>query len=178
MLGVWKAREAYCRAVLAYPNRVGLDGLLTEAIVDDQAREMASARLEQIAAKKAKAAERRAKEAADRAAAEAIAPPPPAPEPVLEPGLRLRPLPRWMPLPLNQSGQERASSSRSRQPRKRRWQSAGSERPRLSRRSSVGRGSSLLAKPPSRRAEARRPSLSAWAGPSPIWIEGPRSTLP
>jgi len=85
VLGVWKAREAYCRAVLAYPNRVGLDGLLTEAIVDDQAREMASARLEQIAAKKAKAAERRAKEAADRAAAEAIAPPPPAPEPVLEP---------------------------------------------------------------------------------------------
>ena len=68
VLGVWKAREAYCRAVLAYPDRVGLDGSPTEAIVDDQAREMASARLKQIAAKKAKAAERRAKEAADRAA--------------------------------------------------------------------------------------------------------------
>ena len=84
MLSVWKAREAYCRAVLAYPNRVGLDGSPTETTVDDKAREMATARLEQIAVKKAKAAERRAKEAADRAAAEAAAPPPP-PEPEPEP---------------------------------------------------------------------------------------------
>ncbi len=84
VLSVWKAREAYCRAVLAYPNRVGLDGSPTEAIVDDQARTLASARLEQIAAKKALAAERRAKEAADRAGAEATAPPP-APEPEPEP---------------------------------------------------------------------------------------------
>ena len=85
MLGVWKAREAYCRAVLTYPNRVDLDGLLTEAIVDDQAREMASAQLEQIAAKKAKAAERRAKEAADRAAEVARPPSTPEPEPMPEP---------------------------------------------------------------------------------------------
>ena len=85
VLGVWKAREAYCRAVLAYPNRVGLDGLLTEAIVDDQAREMASARLKQIAAKKAKAAERRAKEAADRAAEVARPTSTPEPEPIPEP---------------------------------------------------------------------------------------------
>ena len=88
VLTVWKAREAYCRAVLAYPNRIGLDGSPTEAIVDDQARTLATARLEQIAAKKAKAAERRAKEAADRAAAEATAPPPepvPEPEPIPEP---------------------------------------------------------------------------------------------
>jgi sRNA-binding protein len=85
-VSVWKAREAYCRAVLAYPNRVGLDGSPTEAIVDDQARTLAAARLEQIAAKKALAAERRAKEAADRAAAEAAAPPPaPEPEPIPEP---------------------------------------------------------------------------------------------
>jgi hypothetical protein len=56
VLSVWKAREAYCRAVLAYPNRVGLDGSQTEQIVDDNAREMASARLVQIAATKAKAA--------------------------------------------------------------------------------------------------------------------------
>ena len=85
VLSVWKAREAYCRAVLAYPNRDGLDGSPTEAIVDDQAREMATARLKQIAAKKAKAAERRAKEAADRAA-EATAPPPaPEPEPAPAP---------------------------------------------------------------------------------------------
>ncbi len=80
VLSVWKARESYCRAVLHYPNRVGLDGSPTEKTVDDKARAMASARLEQIAAKKALAAERRAKEAADRAA-EATAPPP-APEPV------------------------------------------------------------------------------------------------
>ncbi len=81
VLSVWKARESYCRAVLALSeNRVGLDGSLTEKTVDDKARAMASARLEQIAAKKALAAERRAKEAADRAA-EATAPPP-APEPV------------------------------------------------------------------------------------------------
>jgi sRNA-binding protein len=84
VLSAWKARESYCRAVLAYPNRVGLDGSPTEAIVDDQARAraMAAARLEQIAAKKAKAAERRAEEAAYRAVAEAATPPP---EPELEP---------------------------------------------------------------------------------------------
>ena len=96
MLSVWKAREAYCRAVLAYPDRVGLDGSPTEAIVDDQAREMASARLKQIAAKKALAAERRAKEAADRAADQTAAPPPP-PEP--EPGACLTPAPVEAPAP-------------------------------------------------------------------------------
>jgi sRNA-binding protein len=85
VLSVWKARESYCRAVLHYPNRVGLDGSPTEKTVDDKARAMASARLEQIAAKKALAAERRAKEAADRAA-EATAPPPePEPKSVSEP---------------------------------------------------------------------------------------------
>ncbi len=98
VLSVWKAREAYCRAVLAYPNRVGLDGSPTEAIVDDQAREMATARLKQIAAKKAKAAERRAKEAADRAA-EATAPPPaPEPEPAPAPPAPVEapaPEPEW-----------------------------------------------------------------------------------
>ena len=93
VLSVWKAREAYCSAVLAYPNRVGLDGSPTEAIVDDQAREMATARLEQIAAKKALAAERRAKEAADRAAAEATSPPPvPEPEPEPVPPAPVEPL--------------------------------------------------------------------------------------
>ncbi len=98
VLSVWKAREAYCRAVLAYPNRVGLDGSPTEAIVDDQARTLAAARLEQIAAKKALAAERRAKEAADRAA-EATAPPPaPEPEPAPAPPAPVEapaPEPEW-----------------------------------------------------------------------------------
>jgi sRNA-binding protein len=78
ILSVWKSRESYCRAVLQYPNRVGLDGASTEKTVDDKAREMASARLEQIAAKKAKAAERRAMEAAEATAS----PPVPVPEPV------------------------------------------------------------------------------------------------
>ena len=76
VLSVWKARDSYCQAVLHYPNRIGLDGLPTEAIVDDQARTLAAARLEQIAAKKAREAERRAVAAANRAAAS-----PPAPEP-------------------------------------------------------------------------------------------------
>ncbi len=85
VLSVWKAREAYCRAVLAYPNRVGLDGSPTEAIVDDQARTLASARLEQIAAKKALAAERRVMEATDRPAEAARPPSAPEPEPIPEP---------------------------------------------------------------------------------------------
>ena len=104
VLSAWKARDSYCQAVLRYPNRVGLDGSPTEEIVDDQARALASARLEQIAAKKAKAAERRAKEAADRAAAEATAPPP-EPEPKPAPLVRSRPLPCQSP-----SSQGRARS--------------------------------------------------------------------
>ncbi len=93
VLMVWKARESYCRAVLCYPNRVRLDGSVSEESVDDEARAMATARLKQIAAGKAKAAERRAMEAAERAAVEAASPPPApapvpetAPEPVLEAG--------------------------------------------------------------------------------------------
>ena len=85
VLMVWKAREAYCRAILLYPNRIRLDGSVSEDAVDDEARAMATARLEQIAAGKAKAAKRRAMEGAS---------PPPlpapaseaAPEPVLEVG--------------------------------------------------------------------------------------------
>ncbi len=75
VLMAWKAREAYCRAILLYPNRVKLDGSVIEDAVDDEARAMATARLERIAAGKAKAAERRAMEAAS---------PPPAPAPVPE----------------------------------------------------------------------------------------------
>src|SRR5271165_7461250 len=54
VLSAWKARESYCRAVLTYSRRIGLDGSLTEGVVDDDARAMATARLEQIAARKAK----------------------------------------------------------------------------------------------------------------------------
>ncbi len=85
VLMVWKAREAYCRAVLCYPNRVRLDGSVSEDAVDDEARAMATARLERIAAGKAKAA-RRAMEATERAAVEAVSPPPaPVPETAPEP---------------------------------------------------------------------------------------------
>jgi hypothetical protein len=54
VLHAWKARESYCRAVLTYSRRIDLDGSLTEGVVDDNARAMAMARLEQIAARKAK----------------------------------------------------------------------------------------------------------------------------
>lgn len=86
VLMVWKAREAYCRAILLYPNRVRLDGSVIEDAVDDEARAMATARLERIAAGKAKAAERRAMEAAERAAVEAVSPPS-APVPEMAPEL-------------------------------------------------------------------------------------------
>ncbi len=85
VLTAWKAREAYCRAILLYPNRVKLDGSVIEDAVDDEARAMATARLERIAAGKAKAAERRAMEAASPPPAPAPAPET-APEPVLEAG--------------------------------------------------------------------------------------------
>ena len=84
VLMVWKAREAYCRAILLYTNRIRLDGSVSEVAVDDEARAMATARLKQIAAGKAKAAERRAMEAAEHAAVEAASPPP-APVPDMAP---------------------------------------------------------------------------------------------
>ncbi len=71
----WVMREAYCRAVLAHSTRINLDGSASAMTVDDEARAMATARLEQIAARKA----RRAREAAERAAA--AQPPAPLPEP-------------------------------------------------------------------------------------------------
>ena len=77
-------RGAYCRAALLYPKRINLDGSVSDETVDDRARALAKERLEQIAARKAKAAERQAREAAERAAAEASAKP--EPEPVAAPG--------------------------------------------------------------------------------------------
>jgi sRNA-binding protein len=88
VLSVWKGREAYCRAVQRYSIRMKLDGSVIEDAVDDEARAMAASRLEQIAAKKAMATERRAREAADRAAAASAQPGPevpPASEPLPEP---------------------------------------------------------------------------------------------
>ncbi len=80
VLSVWKGREAYCRAVLAYPQRIDLNGSPT-ADIDDEARAHAKGRLEQIAARK----ESRAKQAAEQAADEASAQPEPEPEAAPEP---------------------------------------------------------------------------------------------
>ncbi len=96
VLSAWKSRESYCRAILAYSNRIDLNGSLTEEIVDDKARTLARGRLEQIAAKKAKDAERREMEDAERAAAEAASPTPapaPAPEAAPEPIVEATPSP-------------------------------------------------------------------------------------
>ncbi len=84
VLKAWKARESYCRAVLAHPMRINLDGSASELAVDDEARAMAAARLEQIAARKAKDAERAAARKAQEAA-ETKPPAPPVPLPELAP---------------------------------------------------------------------------------------------
>ncbi len=80
VLNPWVQREAYCRAVLAYPMRINIDGSESDLSVDDEARALATARLAQIAERKAKEAERKAAEAEARPPA-----PLPEPEPVPEP---------------------------------------------------------------------------------------------
>ena len=83
VLHAWKARESYCRAVLTYSRRIDLDGSLTEGVVDDNALAMATARLEQIAARKAKEVARAAaRVSAQPPEAEPTASPEPAPAPV------------------------------------------------------------------------------------------------
>ncbi len=94
VLSVWKGREAYCRAVLAYPQRIDLNGSPTEDI-DDEARALAKGRLEQIAARK----ESRAKQAAEQAAAKASAQPEPEPEAAPEPVAATAPEPSPPPPP-------------------------------------------------------------------------------
>lgn len=54
VLSIWKTRAAYCRAVLAYPNRITMDGLATDERVDDRAKDMARATLERRKAKRTK----------------------------------------------------------------------------------------------------------------------------
>ena len=44
-LCVWKRRQAYCRAILAHPERIALDGTPCGETVDDKARELALADL-------------------------------------------------------------------------------------------------------------------------------------
>jgi sRNA-binding protein len=52
VLSVWKQRMAYCRAVLTYPTRFGLDGSKTDEAVDEIARAHASASIARIESRK------------------------------------------------------------------------------------------------------------------------------
>jgi sRNA-binding protein len=77
----WKLRAAYCRAVLQHKERVNLDGTPSGETVDDEARQLATARL---AAIKARNERRDAAAAAKRvtpAAESKPQPPPSEPEP-------------------------------------------------------------------------------------------------
>ena len=49
-------REAYCKAVLCYAQRINLDGSATGEEVDDEARARAKERLDKIAARAAEKA--------------------------------------------------------------------------------------------------------------------------
>ena len=141
MLGVWKAREAYCRAVLAYPNRVGLDGLrprLSSTIRRARWRLPGSNRCRQEGQGRREAGEgsrRPRRRRGDRPTAAGA-------------GTRARaracacvPCPGRGPCPEPERPRARKLLTY-RQPR-RGLESAGSRMTRLSRRSSVGRGSSL-----------------------------------
>ena len=85
VLSPWVLREAYCRAVLAHPMRINLDGSESELTVEDDARAMATARLALLADRKAQEPQRKAQEAERKARAAAAKPPPPAPLPEPEP---------------------------------------------------------------------------------------------
>ena len=56
VLKVWKLRDAYCRAVLDYSQRINLDGTPSAEHVDDEARQKAKEQLDLIAARKVKKA--------------------------------------------------------------------------------------------------------------------------
>jgi sRNA-binding protein len=71
----WKMAAAYCRAVLSHDQRITLDGAPAEP-VDVKAKDLATKRLAQIAARKAKKAA--------EAAAHAVVKPKPAPAPPTE----------------------------------------------------------------------------------------------
>jgi sRNA-binding protein len=56
VLTTWKMREAYCKAVLCYAQRINLDGSASGEEVDDGARARARERLDKIAARAAEKA--------------------------------------------------------------------------------------------------------------------------
>jgi sRNA-binding protein len=58
VLMVLKLRPAYCQAVLRNTHRINLDGSASDEEIDDTARAMAKERLEKIAARRAKDAEK------------------------------------------------------------------------------------------------------------------------
>jgi sRNA-binding protein len=66
----WKRRRAYCRAVLQYDRRWNLEGEeVADAVVEDAAREQARKQLARIAARWAKAEQRKAERSLKPAAA-------------------------------------------------------------------------------------------------------------
>jgi sRNA-binding protein len=75
VLRVWKLKPAYCEAVLRYPTRISLDGSSSDEQVNEQARQMATQALEEIAARRIRKAE------AAAAKPRAPAPAPAIPEP-------------------------------------------------------------------------------------------------
>ena len=56
VLRAWKLRDAYCKAVLDYPQRINLDGSASGEEIDDTARRNAKERLARIAKRQAKKA--------------------------------------------------------------------------------------------------------------------------
>jgi sRNA-binding protein len=75
VLGRWKMASIYCQAVLCHDQRITLDGAPAEP-VGAEARDMATKRLEQLAARQA------AKKAAKAAAPAALKPPPAPTRPI------------------------------------------------------------------------------------------------
>jgi sRNA-binding protein len=58
VLMVWKVRPAYCQAILRNTHRINLDGSASDEEIDDTARALAKERLEKIAVRRAKDAEK------------------------------------------------------------------------------------------------------------------------
>jgi sRNA-binding protein len=65
VLGVWKNRSAYCRAVLSHSVRINLDGSPSEEVINDRDRELAKAQLDRFAARSAANRERELTEETD-----------------------------------------------------------------------------------------------------------------
>jgi ProQ/FINO family len=79
VLILWKMSPAYCRAILAYDQRIALDGAPAAEPVDAEAKDLATKRLAQLAERKA-----------TKKAPSAVAKPKPAPPPKAPASLRDR----------------------------------------------------------------------------------------